>query len=149
MIFFYFHIKNKRKGYFFEVRFYLLNQEKTITYFWRKILSLESRGSASRVGRVSRKGKAATCRNFSSRKGRKETKRKIHVFGLIHQVTCTAECRGTKRKKRILSEEYMWKDSVQIAKPLTSDHGKIYCGFDTSPKDNKSPENTAKRYQNL
>ena len=37
----------------------------------------------------------------------------------------------------------------KIAKPPTSDHGKIFCGFDTSPKDNKSPENTAERYQNL
>ena len=35
-----------------------------------------------------------------------EKKQKEKTFRLIHQVTCTAECRGAKRNK-ILSEEYM------------------------------------------
>ena len=116
--------KIKKKGYFFEERFYLLNPKKTITYFWRKILSLESRGSASRVGRVSRKGKAATCRNFSSGKGRKETKRKIHS-DKYSKLPVLQSAEGLKKKENTLRRihekylYYMWKDSVQIAKPLT------------------------------
>ena len=151
MIFFYFHIKNKRKGYFFEVRFYLLNQEKTITYFWRKILSLESRGSASRVGRVSRKGKAATCRNFSSGKGRKETKRKIHS-DKYSKLPVLQSAEGLKKKEntfRRIHEKYLITCENIQCRLLNLWSWQDFLWIRHFAKDNKTHENTAKRYQNL